>query len=99
MRNQTQKFKNMKLSITFSIFGFVSFLNINHSLKGSFEKLKEIILRDFDMFSGKFLEKLFLSINLKKTNNLPTLALTGREAIKMIDIVAIDELEKNIDDL
>jgi len=63
---------------------------------GSFEKLKEIILRDFDMFSGKFLEKLFVDQFKEKQSFTHIGSYWERGNQNEIDIVAIDELEKKV---
>ena len=63
---------------------------------GSFEKLKEIILRDFDMFSGKFLEKLFVDHFKEKQQFTHIGSYWERGNQNEIDIVAIDELEKTL---
>ena len=63
---------------------------------GSYEKLKEIILRDFDMFSGKFLEKLFVDQfkELQQFTHIGSYWERGNQ--NEIDIVAIDEFEKTM---
>lgn len=63
---------------------------------GSFEKLKEIILRNFDMFSGKFLEKLFVDQFKEKQLFTHIGSYWERGNQNEIDIVAIDELEKTL---
>ncbi|MBV5278825.1 MAG: AAA family ATPase [Campylobacteraceae bacterium] len=63
---------------------------------GSFEKLKEIIVRDFDMFSGKFLEKLFVDQFKEQQQFTHIGAYWERGNQNEIDIVAIDELEKTM---
>ena len=63
---------------------------------GSFEKLEEIILRDFDMFSGKFLEKLFVDQFKEKQQFTHIGSYWERGNQNEIDIVAIDELEKTL---
>ena len=63
---------------------------------GSFEKLKEIILRDFDMFSGKFLEKLFVDQFKEQQQFTHIGSYWERGNQNEIDIVAIDELEKTL---
>jgi len=63
---------------------------------GSFEKLKEIILRDFDMFSGKFLEKLFVDQFKEQQQFTHIGSYWERGNQNEIDIVAIDELEKTM---
>ena len=63
---------------------------------GSFEKLEEIILRDFDMFSGKFLEKLFVDHFKEKQQFTHIGSYWERGNQNEIDIVAIDELEKTL---
>jgi len=63
---------------------------------GSFEKLKEIMLRDFDMFSGKFLEKLFVDQFKEKQLFTHIGSYWERGNQNEIDIVAIDELEKTL---
>ena len=63
---------------------------------GSFEKLKEIILRDFDMFSGKFLEKLFVDQFKEQQHFTHIGSYWERGNQNEIDIVAIDELEKTM---
>ena len=63
---------------------------------GSFEKLKEIILRDFDMFSGKFLEKLFVDQSKEQQHFTHIGSYWERGNQNEIDIVAIDELEKTL---
>jgi AAA+ ATPase superfamily predicted ATPase len=63
---------------------------------GSFEKLKEIILRDFDMFSGKFLEKLCVDHFKEQQQFTQIGSYWERGNQNEIDIVAIDELEKTL---
>jgi len=63
---------------------------------GNFEKLKEIILRDFDMFSGKFLEKLFVDQFKEQQHFTHIGSYWERGNQNEIDIVAIDELEKTL---
>ena len=63
---------------------------------GSFEKLKEIMLRDFDMFSGKFLEKLFVDQFKEQQQFTHIGSYWERGNQNEIDIVAIDELEKTM---
>jgi len=63
---------------------------------GSFKKLKEIMLRDFDMFSGKFLEKLFIDQFKEQQQFTHIGSYWERGNQNEIDIVAIDELEKTM---
>jgi len=63
---------------------------------GSFEKLKEIIIRDFDMFSGKFLEKLFVDQFKEQQRFTHIGPYWERGNQNEIDIVAIDELKKSM---
>ena len=63
---------------------------------GSYEKLKEIILRDFDMFSGKFLEKLFVDQFKEQQQFTHIGSYWERGNQNEIDIVALDELEKTM---
>lgn len=62
----------------------------------NFERLKEIIFRDFDTFKGKLLEKLFIEL-LKERQIFTTIGSYWESANQNeIDIVAIDEVNKNI---
>jgi len=63
---------------------------------GSYEKLKEIILRDFDMFSGKFLEKLFVDQFKEQQHFTHIGSYWERGNQNEIDIVAIDDLKKTL---
>ena len=63
---------------------------------GNYEKLKEIILRDFDMFSGKFLEKLFVDQFKEQQQFTHIGSYWERGNQNEIDIVALDELEKTM---
>jgi len=63
---------------------------------GSYEKLKEIILRDFDMFSGKFLEKLFVDQFREQQQFAHIGSYWERGNQNEIDIVAIDEFAKTL---
>ena len=63
---------------------------------GSYEKLKEIMLRDFDMFSGKFLEKLFVDQFKEQQHFTHIGSYWERGNQNEIDIVALNELEKTV---
>ncbi len=62
----------------------------------NFERLKEIIFRDFDTFKSKLLERLFIEL-LKEKQVFTTIGSYWESANQNeIDIVAIDEVNKNI---
>lgn len=62
----------------------------------AFNRLKEIVLRDFSTYKGKFLEKLFIEL-LKEQGNYTQIGnYWERGNRNEIDIVAIDEIEKKL---
>ena len=62
----------------------------------AYERLKEIIYRDFDTFAGKFLEKLFIEL-IKEKGLYTTIGnYWERGNRNEIDIVAIDEIDKRL---
>ena len=62
----------------------------------SYERLKEIIHRDFSTFKGPFLEKLFVELLKEKHSYTSIGSYWERGHKNEIDIVAIDELKKQI---
>ncbi len=62
----------------------------------NYNRLKEIVKRDYPTFKGKFLEKLFIDI-LKEKQIYTTIGTYWERGNKNeIDIVAIDDIDKNI---
>jgi len=62
----------------------------------AFDRLKEIVFRDFATYQGKFLEKLFIEL-LKEQGNYTQIGNYWERGNKNeIDIVAIDEIEKKL---
>ena len=62
----------------------------------NYEFVKEIVKRDFSVYSGKFLEKYFIE-KLKFTNNYSNIGTYWEKANQNeIDIVAINNLEKKV---
>ncbi len=62
----------------------------------AYERLKEIIYRDFNTFAGKFLEKLFVEL-IKEKGLYTTIGNYWERGNKNeIDIVAIDEIDKKL---
>ena len=62
----------------------------------AFDRLKEIVLRDFSTYKGKFLEKLFIEL-LKEQDRYTQIGNYWERGNKNeIDIVAIDEIEKQL---
>lgn len=62
----------------------------------AFDRLKEIIYRDFSTFRGRFLEKLFVEL-LKESQKYTQIGSYWERGNKNeIDIVAIDEIEKKL---
>jgi len=62
----------------------------------AFDRLKEIIYRDFSTFRGRFLEKLFIEL-LKESQKYTQIGSYWERGNKNeIDIVAIDEIEKKL---
>ena len=62
----------------------------------SFERLKDIIKRDFSTFKGKLLEKLFIELFKQKQIYTQIGSYWERGNKNEIDIVAIDDIEKTI---
>lgn len=62
----------------------------------AYERLKEIIKRDFSTFKGQFLEKLFIELLKEKQRYTSIGNYWERGNKNEIDIVAIDEIEKKI---
>ncbi len=62
----------------------------------SYDRLREIIVRDFDTFKGKFLEKLFIELLKEKQQYTSIGTYWERGNKNEIDIVAIDEISKKI---
>lgn len=62
----------------------------------NFKKLKEIVKRDFSMFRGKFLEKIFIEM-LKEKEIFSQIGTYWERGNKNeIDIVAIDDIDKKV---
>jgi len=62
----------------------------------NFEYVKEIVLRDYATYSGKFLEKLFIE-KLKESKQYSTIGTYWERGNKNeIDIVAVNEREKKL---
>ena len=62
----------------------------------AFDRLKEIIYRDFNTFRGRFLKKLFIEL-LKESQKYTQIGSYWERGNKNeIDIVAIDEIEKKL---
>jgi len=62
----------------------------------NFERLKDIIKRDFSTFKGKLLEKLFIELFKQKQIYTQIGSYWERGNKNEIDIVAIDEIDKTI---
>lgn len=62
----------------------------------NFEKIKEIVDRDWGTFSGKFLEKLFIEIIKQEKKYTEIGSYWERGNQNEIDIVAVDELNKEL---
>lgn len=62
----------------------------------NYDRLKDIVTRDFDTFSGRFLEKLFIELlkEEKKYSKIGSYWERGNQ--NEIDIVAIDDLNKEV---
>ena len=62
----------------------------------AFDKLKEIVLRDFSTYKGKYLKKLFIEL-LKEQGKFTNIGNYWERGNKNeIDIVAVDEIEKKL---
>ena len=62
----------------------------------NYNRLKEIIFRDFDTFRGRFLEKLYIDL-LKEKEKYTTLGSYWERGNKNeIDIVAVDDIDKEL---
>ncbi len=62
----------------------------------AFDRLKEIVLRDFSTYKGKFLEKLFIEL-LKEQGRYTQIGNYWKRGNKNeIDIAAIDDIEKKL---
>ena len=62
----------------------------------SYERLKNIIFRDFNTFRGRFLEKLFIELLKEKQKYTKIGSWWQRGNKNEIDIVAIDEIDKEM---
>jgi len=62
----------------------------------AFERLKEIVKRDFSTFKGRFLEKLFIALLKEKQSYTEIGSYWERGNNNEIDIVAVDEIDKKI---
>lgn len=62
----------------------------------NYDRLKEIVLRDFDTFSGKFLEKLFIELLKEEKKYTKIGSYWERNNQNEIDIVAVDDLNKEV---
>ncbi|MEC9491661.1 ATP-binding protein [Flexistipes sp.] len=62
----------------------------------NFERLRKIVLRDFDTFSGKFLEKIFIEYFRKQQKYSKIGSYWERNNENEIDIVALNDEEKKI---
>ena len=62
---------------------------------GNYDMLKQLILRDYETFSGKTLERYFTA-KLKEEGNITKIGgWWDRKAMNEIDIIAINDLEKS----
>jgi len=62
----------------------------------AFDRLKEIVKRDFSTFKGRFLEKLFIELLKEKQKYTHIGSYWERGNKNEIDIVAVDEIDKKI---
>lgn len=62
----------------------------------NYDRLKDIVIRDFDTFSGKFLEKLFIELLKEEKKYTKIGSYWERNNQNEIDIVAVDDLNKEI---
>lgn len=62
----------------------------------NYDRLKEIVMRDFDTFSGRFLEKLFIELLKEKKKYTKIGSYWERGNQNEIDIVAVDDLNKEV---
>jgi len=61
---------------------------------GGFKKLREIIDRDYDTFSGKMLERYFRSKIIEEKNVTRIGGYWDRKGRTEIDLIAVNEIEK-----
>ncbi|MDO9304416.1 MAG: DUF234 domain-containing protein [Sulfuricurvum sp.] len=62
----------------------------------NYDRLKDIVTRDFDTFSGKFLEKLFIELLKEEKKYSKIGSYWERNNQNEIDIVAVDDLNKEV---
>jgi len=62
----------------------------------NYDRLKDIVTRDFDTFSGKFLEKLFIELLKEEKKYTKIGSYWERNNQNEIDIVAVDDLNKEV---
>jgi len=62
----------------------------------NYDRLNEIVTRDFDTFSGRFLEKLFIELLKEEKKYTKIGSYWERNNQNEIDIVAIDDLNKEV---
>lgn len=87
-----------RLEDSFYIFWFRFIFKYNYLLEiKAHEKLREIVLRDFDTFSGKCLERYFYECMIEKKAYTRIGAWWNRKGDVDIDLIAVDELSKRAD--
>lgn len=62
----------------------------------NYDRLKDIVTRDFDTFSGKFLEKLFIELLKEEKKYTKIGSYWERNNQNEIDIVAVDDINKEV---
>lgn len=62
----------------------------------NYDRLKDIVSRDFDTFSGRFLEKLFIELLKEEKKYTKIGSYWERNNQNEIDIVAVDDLNKEV---
>lgn len=62
----------------------------------NYDRLKDIVTRDFDTFSGKFLEKLFIKLLKEEKKYTKIGSYWERNNQNEIDIVAVDDINKEV---
>jgi len=62
----------------------------------NYDRLKDIVTRDFDTFSGRFLEKLFIELLKEEKKYTKIGSYWERGNQNEIDIVAVDDLNKEV---
>lgn len=87
-----------RLEDSFYIFWFRFIYKYNYLFEiKAHEKLREIILRDFDTFSGKCLERYFYECMVERKRYTRIGSWWNRKGNVDIDLIAIDELGKHAD--